>query len=421
MDAEFQVLAFNAFDGYETDPEHASKLVQMRKMGYNDHLMNKFKLILYNGNVNDAIKFYKSDRFCHLYCIDGTSAKYGCNINQKDEKNCELDHSFDLRDLIFNQFNYSFAKILCLYLIYLNKFNNNSKLFSNYATVLFHDDQKDNSVVLQSEKNYLKAIELDDKNHIAHCNYALLLETKLNKNDKAEYHYKKSLDLNPYDSIKNYNFGCFLYSKQRKYQQSLQYLTKACDLDKRDCLAHYMKAKALLKLQRLNECKNEFEITLKLNKKNQQLTEKQVNSINGQIHKLGKKISEKQHSTIMLILQNVFDIPQSLINAKLDEWSNISKVNQFFGIILQNSVSNNVSLLFVLSFLKQYFSNQHWQLLLDYMKNNVKNDPNCQKLIDQFKNDLDKINNDFNSNRFNDSLNALIKAKQEMIKINQVL
>ena len=76
--------------------------------------------------------------------------------------------------------------------MYSNKHDQNSMLFSNYAAVLHHTEEAESkngdndSVSLESEKYYLKSIHLDDKNYVAHCNYALLLETRLHDYNKAE-------------------------------------------------------------------------------------------------------------------------------------------------------------------------------------------------------------------------------------------
>ena len=66
--------------------------------GMEDETMNLFKLKLYNWNVNDAIKYYKNDKFCNHYCIN-KNHKYGCNKSQNFLFGCSYEHSISLDDL----------------------------------------------------------------------------------------------------------------------------------------------------------------------------------------------------------------------------------------------------------------------------------------------------------------------------------
>ena len=57
--------------------------------GYNDEKFNQFKLMIYNWNINNAIKYYYNDSFCCDYCIDDDD-EYGC---KKQNNQCAFEHS----------------------------------------------------------------------------------------------------------------------------------------------------------------------------------------------------------------------------------------------------------------------------------------------------------------------------------------
>ena len=86
---EFENIVSSTIKKYVA--KHESKLRRMHRMEYTNDLLNQFKLILYDGNVNDATQFYHSDKFCHLHCIDGTSATYGCKLKISMMKTAHLN------------------------------------------------------------------------------------------------------------------------------------------------------------------------------------------------------------------------------------------------------------------------------------------------------------------------------------------
>ena len=101
-----------------------NQLSMLNKMkqeyGYNDEILNQFKLIIYDWNINNVKKYYNSDSFCLDYCIDN-NYKYGCT---KQDNQCPFEHSqtFNLENLVFGnsqhvEQDYKRAKILCLYLM----------------------------------------------------------------------------------------------------------------------------------------------------------------------------------------------------------------------------------------------------------------------------------------------------------------
>ena len=251
-------------------------LAQINEMGYNDEILNILKLIIYKWNINDVINYYNNDSFCHLYCIGKNyNWSYGCNL---DHNKCKFEHSFCLEDSIFGTKseapNFKYAKQLCQYLIYLNKYNNNAALFWYYGNSIDKTSQGMNDILL-AEKLYLKSISIDEKFSNAHNDYAILLH-KLKKFDKAEYHYQMVLKLLPNDANYNSNFGGFLIERG-KYKESLKYCEKACKLEPNHCRSHYWYGKSLYYLNNYEKSIKEFEMALNLNDKlNTQQTYKKL-------------------------------------------------------------------------------------------------------------------------------------------------
>ena len=79
-----------------------------------------------------------------------------------------------------------------------------------------------------SEKNYRKAIQIDDTFSLFHYNLGNLYADQ-KKYDLAEAEYKKALELDPKDADAYCNLGA-LYSEQKKYELAEAALNKALEL-----------------------------------------------------------------------------------------------------------------------------------------------------------------------------------------------
>ena len=150
--------------------------------------------------------------------------------------------------------------------MYLQNYNENPRLFYNYAKVL-----EANKEFLQAEKYYARAITIDNGLGDVHQDYATLLENHTLKYDVAENHFKRSLECDPNNAKYNYNFGAFLMDFVAKYEEGLHYCEKACQLQPNNSWAHYWKSKALYLLKRFDESVDQCLLCLDLNKKEQQL------------------------------------------------------------------------------------------------------------------------------------------------------
>ena len=250
--------------------------------------MNQFELMIYKWNLNDAIKYYKNDSFCDHFCI-WKNWKYGC----KNKNKCPFgSHSINVHDLIWPGNNkskdFKTGKLLCLYLMYQNVYNDkNPMLFNCYAVVL----EKGEEEYIKSEKYYLKALSLDNYNEMAniHGNYALLLREKLKNYDKAEYHYKQGLKIDSNDAIQNINFGSFLMEVQKKYDEGLTYCEKACGLEPNNSYSHFWKGYVLFYLNRFDESIDEYLLSLKLNATDHRMSDHTVNYAKRRIELCVKK------------------------------------------------------------------------------------------------------------------------------------
>ena len=261
-----------------------------------DETMNLFKLKLYNWNVNDAILNYKDDKFCLDYCID-QNYQYGCG---KKQLRCPYKHSINcnLRDLVvgnLQQQDFKQGKLLCLYLMYQKKYNdNNAALFNMYATIL-SETAKSKQDYLKSERYYLKALAIDKDYHIAHNNYAGLLNYRLHNYDKAEYHYNQSLTINDKVAMSHASFASFLIYKRKKYELALSHSEKACKLEPNLSYAHYVKAISLDWLNKFDLSLKEYHRCLELNKKDGMLWAKQVKDAEEQIDILKNKTNQENN------------------------------------------------------------------------------------------------------------------------------
>ena len=249
--------------------------------GFQDEVKNLFKLQIYEWNINEAIKYYHKDKFCHNYCIRLRKQPYGCKFGQK----CKFQHTicmFALHRGRRDQRDYIKLQILCMYLMHTKIYNNtNPVLFTCYASVLNHIGKETNQTAKQIHKNhqkaakyYLKALSIDSQLASAHSGYAKVLHEKLQTNyDKAEYHYKEALRLDPTSPKLHANFSTFLMRIQKNYTEALVYCEKALVINPKYSTAHYLKGAALKNLNQLNESLTEYEMALKCNEKDGKLSQ----------------------------------------------------------------------------------------------------------------------------------------------------
>ena len=307
-----------------------------KEFGYHDEILNQFKLIIYNWDINKVIKYYQNDSFCCDYCID-KSNKYGC---LKEENECLFEHSqtINLYNLIFGNSqhkpHYKMATLLCLYLMYKRIYNDkNSQLFQRYGELLRRTGTTMQDY-LKSEKFYLKSINIDNDNGYAHNNYALLLNNKLNNFDKAEYHYKKAVDIDPKSVIRNYNFACFLKNRQKKYSQSLIYINNACELEPNVSIIHQLKGQILSELNNFEESIDETILALKLNGKDGKMNKYgNINNAKQLIEESIKKFMIKELNVEYYFNESDFE------GYKLIEWLYDNQLLSIKGEILSSKMS----------------------------------------------------------------------------------
>ena len=292
--------------------EQKKLLSQMTKdSNFADQTMNLFKLKIYQWNVHNARKHYRTDQFCNDYCVNKHFAPYGCSkraksqaTNQHNSKSCcPFIHSLNIVDLIFDNSNckqeqdYEKAKLLCLYLMYKKNYNNtNAALFNRYGYIL-KQTANEMSDYLKSEKYYLKALSIDNKYSNAHNNYAALLTNELNNKDKAEYHFKQALKMRPTNVAMMYNFARLLIS-QKKYCQSLKCIENAITLSPNGSQLHYCKGEALFYLNKFEQSLQSYQTALKSDETDKKLSLAHFQAAREQIELLQTKLNSNDNINI---------------------------------------------------------------------------------------------------------------------------
>ena len=125
-----------------------------------------------------------------------------------------------------------------------------------------------------------------------HNNYALLLDDKLNNNEKAEYHYKQALKIDPDNATRNYNFSKFLKNRKSRYAESLTYYEKACQLQPNASDCYELKGQLLHLLNRFDESIDMTLHALKFNENDHHMNETDVKDAKQLIFKSLSKFIE---------------------------------------------------------------------------------------------------------------------------------
>ena len=281
------------------DQREIRKLEKVKEKCGDDKQINFFKLSIYKWEVNDAIKFYKNDKFCWDYCI---SKK--CN----NQQSCPYKHEDKmwLLNLIEKKNNrlsdYKYIEILCQYLLSFKKYENNSMVYRYYARLHYHMNNYD-----KSEKLSLKSIEIDANNCHAHNDYAILLENKRKDFKQAKIYYQKAIDLKPDYYLFYENMAQFLCFKLNKYNESLLYSSKSFSLNNNNGNATYLMGESYYHLKQWLLAHKYYQKTLQLGNVsygwyNKQTVEKRIKEMEGMCN---NKCDDLWYKTINVnILEN---------------------------------------------------------------------------------------------------------------------
>ena len=350
-----------------------------------------FKLMIYDWNLNEAIKYYENDKFCHAYCIF-----------KKHTAKCSAQHSSNtLWRLILEQRSRNFTKgeVYCLYLMNQKIHKNNNKhefavLFMFYGHLLAKKG-KTHQDYLKSERYFLTSLNIRNNFAKTHQCYAKLLNHQLKRYDDAELHYRQGLQLEDPDAKANFNFAQFLFERRKKYADSLIYSTKACELRPNDSRGRCIKGLALNKLNRFDEAIDEIVLALKLYENDHHLTDHKVVQAKQCVKKSIVRYIERE-----LKLTNYFQNEEGL---ELVKWLYDSQLLS----IKREIMINNVSLL----------------MLKQCTKNDTENLSREMKLTTatsiKFRTAVDELNTD--SNNSNGNLVKQIELlKQENAELKQV-
>ena len=302
-------------------------------------LIVMFKLMIYDWNLKDAIKYHESDNFCHDDCI-----------GKKHDKKCPLAHSGNtLNSLIVESQSLQDlqkGKLYCLYLIHQklmdkNRNHNEFALLFAYYGDLLHKTGKTKKEYLKSKQYFEKSLSIKNKSARAHHWYAILLAHKLKKYQRAEAHYQESLKINPRKVMTNVNLADLLFFKLKKYSDCLIYCTKACEYESSYSRAHCIKGFALFQLNRFDEAIDELLIALTLNDIDHHLSDKKISNARRYMQQSIDKYMEQQ-----LKCKNYFTKNEGL---ELMKWLYNCQLLSIKRKILMNNIS--------LSMLKQCTKN----------------------------------------------------------------
>ena len=94
----------------------------------NDETLNTIKLIIYDWSIDDAVKYYKHDKFCIDYFLNECT----------DEDKCQLQHQYNFYDIwnIYSPQGFKLIELLLEYILYTNKRPNCSNLYCCYGHIL---------------------------------------------------------------------------------------------------------------------------------------------------------------------------------------------------------------------------------------------------------------------------------------------
>ena len=219
--------------------------------------LNIFKLLIYDWNIEKAVKYYLQDDFC----IDHFLTE--CNMS---DQHCLFNHKYYFFTLWNNQYYMDFLKMMCEYLLYTNKRPNSGRLYCFYAhTLRIKILTKQDG--LRCEQYYLKAIELDPKFGDSHSGYAQLLRLQR----YHMYDYEKAtkyaeiacnIDSDPNVHVYCQNYCRILYSDAETdadYKKALHFAQKALKFSKNEVIACKIAGLSLAHLMRYQESIEYFE------------------------------------------------------------------------------------------------------------------------------------------------------------------
>ena len=168
------------------------KLIKEMKSVHNlkDRTLNIFKLMIYQWDINKAVKYYHNDEFCIDHFLDqckrippnnnsdilDTIATDGIDSDMNDGKDiCKYKHKYNFYSLWNVDYNSQLSKLICEYLFYRGNYQYNANLYCFYGHLL-RMRIKTEKEARQVEQLYIKAISLNPKFADAHSGYAFLLQ-----------------------------------------------------------------------------------------------------------------------------------------------------------------------------------------------------------------------------------------------------
>ncbi|MEN8194569.1 MAG: hypothetical protein ABFS12_17245, partial [Bacteroidota bacterium] len=119
----------------------------------------------------------------------------------------------------------------------------------------------------EAEVEFIRAIELNPNNYLAHRWYALFLTTR-NRISEALNELRHAIELNPLYSLGYIDLGRYYYN-YREYEDAIKYFLKAKELDKNNYLAPAFLGLTFIQMEQFESAIAELELAAKLTLRNE--------------------------------------------------------------------------------------------------------------------------------------------------------
>ena len=235
--------------------------------GFKDKKLNILKLVIYDWNIDETVKYYKNDKFCINHFLN--------ECKEEDESKCpsKCEHKYNFykiwNTLTSNAFK--FLERILEYILYTHKRPNSSNLYCFYGHIL-REKIETKQDARECERYFLKSISLNNENCDAHCGYGILLEREechLYNFKKAMKHYEIACSV---DGDPNIAVFCHNYSKTlwrhaetvEEHEKVLFYAKKSIQHDPTAAGPYLVAALVYHLLQDYSKCAEYYEKAMQL-------------------------------------------------------------------------------------------------------------------------------------------------------------
>ena len=204
---------------------------QLKSQGYNDETMIKYKIQIYNGNLEKIVKYYEYDEFCHRLAVTGR--------NFEDTCHCSCKHNLSINNLISSNNatvkSIKQALFLVEYMFYIYDSNIiDDRLKQNYretyhktfgkldflVAALYHMFGEIIVILAQNRHDFLigcqsfmKGYEFQPYCGLRHKLHARVLDDGINDWDTAQFFYERAIECQQGSPYTHYSYGLALIAR----------------------------------------------------------------------------------------------------------------------------------------------------------------------------------------------------------------